>query len=249
MGIFPDLEIIQWAWIILAALLIGISKTGISGLLTLVIPILATVFGGKASTGIILPMLIVGDILAVFYYKKNTRKEDIIKLLPWTFMGLIVGLVIGGYINDDQFKMLIALSVLLCLFLLIYFEKKGDQLKIPDKMWLHALVGIISGFTSMIGNAAGPIFSVYLLAKGMNKMNFLGMTAWFFFIVNVTKLPLQVFIWHNITIQTFVLTGLMIPFIGIGAILGVFIIKRINEKVFRYLIIVMTAIVSLKLFF
>ncbi|WP_373483645.1 sulfite exporter TauE/SafE family protein [Acetobacterium sp.] len=249
MEIFPDLETGQWAWIILAALLIGISKTGIGGLLTLVIPILAAVFGGKASTGIILPMLIVGDVFAVFYYKHNAKREDIIKLLPWTFMGLIFGLIIGGYINDEQFKSLIALSVLLCLFLLIYFEKKGDQLKIPDKTWLHALVGILSGFTSMIGNAAGPIFSVYLLAKGVNKVNFLGMTAWFFFIVNVTKLPMQVFIWHNITVQTFVLTGLMIPFIGIGAVFGAFIIKRINEKSFRYLIIAMTAIVSVKLFF
>lgn len=249
MEIFPDLETGQWAWIILAALLIGISKTGIGGLLTLVIPILAAVFGGKASTGIILPMLIAGDVFALFYYKHDAKREDILKLLPWTLLGLIFGLIIGGYINDEQFKGLIALSVLLCLFLLIYFEKKGDQLKIPDKTWLHALVGILSGFTSMIGNAAGPIFSVYLLAKGANKVNFLGMTAWFFFIVNVTKLPMQVFIWHNITVQTFVLTGLMIPFIGIGAVSGAFIIKRINEKAFRYLIIAMTAIVSVKLFF
>ncbi len=249
MGIFPDLELVQWIWIIFAALLIGVSKTGISGLLTLVIPILAAVFGGKASTGIILPMLIVGDVFALLYYKRNAKKEDILKLLPWTFLGLILGLVIGGYINDEQFKSLIAISVLLCLFLLIYFEKKGDQLKIPDKTWLYALVGILAGFTSMIGNAAGPIFSVYLLAKGVKKENFLGITAWFFFIVNVTKLPMQVFVWKNITVQTFALTGLMIPFIGIGAVLGAFIIKRINEKVFRYLIIGMTAIISVKLFF
>ncbi|KNZ41024.1 sulfite exporter TauE/SafE family protein [Acetobacterium bakii] len=249
MGIFPDLELVQWIWIVFAALLIGVSKTGISGLLTLVIPILAAVFGGKASTGIILPMLIVGDIFALLYYKRNAKKEDILKLLPWTFLGLILGLVIGGYINDEQFKSLIAISVLLCLFLLIYFEKKADQIKIPDKTWLYALVGILAGFTSMIGNAAGPIFSVYLLAKGVKKENFLGITAWFFFIVNITKLPMQVFVWKNITVQTFALTGLMIPFIGIGAVLGAFIIKRINERLFRYLIIGMTAIISIKLFF
>lgn len=249
MVVFPNFELIQWIWICLAALLIGISKTGISGLLTLVIPILAAVFGGKVSTGIILPMLIVGDIFALFYYRSNAKREDIVKLLPWTFMGLILGLVIGGYINDEQFKSLIALSVLLCLFLLIYFEKKGDQIKVPDKTWLHASVGILAGFTSMIGNAAGPVFSVYLLAKGAKKENFLGITAWFFFIVNLTKLPLQILVWQNITVQTFVLTGMMIPCIGIGAVLGAFIIKRINEKAFRYLIIAMTATVAVKLFF
>ncbi|WKY45063.1 sulfite exporter TauE/SafE family protein [Eubacteriaceae bacterium ES2] len=249
MELLPELAPNQWFWVILAALLIGVSKTGISGMLTLVIPILAAVFGGKASTGIILPMLIVGDIFALFYYKHNAKREDILKLLPWTFIGLIIGLIIGGYINDEQFKNLIALSVLLCLFLLIYFEKKGDEISIPDKTWLYASAGILSGFTSMIGNAAGPIFSVYLLAKGVNKANYLGITAWFFFIVNVTKLPMQVFIWHNIRVQTFVLTGMMIPFIGIGAIIGAFIVKRINEKAFRYLIIVMTAVIAVKLFF
>lgn len=249
MAIFSDLGVFQWTLVIIVALLIGLSKTGISGFLTLVIPILASVFGGKASTGIILPMLIVGDVFALIYYKRNAKREDIIKLLPWAFLGLLLGLIIGGYINDAQFKSLIAISVLLCLFLLVYFEIKGDQLKVPDKIWLYALVGILAGFTSMIGNAAGPIFSVYLLAKGVKKENFLGITAWFFFILNITKLPLQIFVWKNIGLQTFALTGLMIPFIAIGAVLGVVIIKRINDKVFRYLIIAMTAIISVKLFF
>lgn len=244
----PDLEVMQWVWIILAALLIGISKTGLSGLLILVIPLLASVFGGKASTGMILPMLIVGDVFALFYYKRNAARGDIIVLLPWTLVGLIFGVVVGEYINDVQFKGLIAISVLLCLIVLIYFEKKSNQFKVPEGKWFPRLTGILAGFTSMIGNAAGPLFSVYLLAKGVKKGNYLGLTAWFFFIVNITKVPLQVFAWKNITNQTVILTIVLIPAIAIGAVLGAYIVKKIDEKVFRYLIIGMTAIVSVKLF-
>ncbi len=245
----PDLEFTQWILVIVVAFLVGISKTGLTGLLTMVIPVLAAIFGGKASTGIILPMLIVGDILALVYYKRHAEKEDILKLLPWTGAGLILGLTVGSYIDDVQFKALIAISVLLCLIILIYFEIKEDGVKVPKGIWFHAFTGILAGFTSMIGNAAGPIFSVYLLAKSVDKNNYLGITAWFFFIVNVSKLPLQIFIWKNIDLQIMFLTAVLIPAIVIGGVIGAYIVKKLDDKVFRYLIIGMTAVVSVKLFF
>lgn len=241
------LPVEQWLWIIVAAILIGFSKTGISGAMMLVIPIVASVFGGKESTGIILPMLIVGDIFAVKYYNRHADWGNIRKLLPWALIGLASGVVVGRYINDQQFKMLIAMSVLICLAILVYSEIKGDQLKVPNQIWFYALVGIAAGFTSMIGNAAGPIVSIYLLAMAFKKNSFMGTSAWFFMIINMTKVPLQVFFWHNITLQTLGLVVIMIPAIIIGAIAGIVVIKRIREKPFRYMIIVLTAVAALRL--
>jgi uncharacterized protein len=243
------LPVEQWIWFVFAALLVGFSKTAISGGMMLVIPIIAWVFGGKESTGIILPMLIVGDIFAVKYYNRHADWGNIRKLLPWTLVGLLLGVVVGRYINDQQFKILIAISVIICLIILIYSEVKGDKLKVPNNLWLYSLVGIASGFTSMIGNAAGPIFSIYLLARAFNKNTFLGTTAWFFLILNLTKLPMQVFFWHNITLQTIVLDIIMIPAILLGAMTGIVVIKKINEKPFRYIIIAMTAIAAARLVF
>lgn len=243
-----DLTSLQWIWVVLAAFMVGFSKTGISGLMMLVIPILAAVFGGKASTGIILPMLLVGDVFAVKYYHRHANWHNILRVLPWTLIGLAAGVVTGNYINDAQFKMLIAISVLVCLAILVYSERKGDQIKVPEKAWVHILTGIACGFTSMIGNAAGPIFSIYLLAMGFKKNDFMGTTAWFFLLLNAIKVPMQIFFWHNVTLNSSLLVACMIPAITVGAFLGILVIKRINEKLFRYIIIAMTAVAAFKLF-
>lgn len=242
-----DLSTWQWAWIIISAFLVGFSKTGISGFMMPVIPIIASVFGGKESTGVILPLLLIGDVFALYYYNRHAKWNNIKKLLPWTLIGLVFGVIVGNYINDKQFKMVISISVLICLFTLIYTQKKGESLKIPTNRWFYALAGIATGFTSMIGNAAGPIFSIYLFTMNFKKNDFMGTKAWFFFLINLSKMPLQIFFWHNISVKTIILSIGMIPAIAVGALLGMMIIKRLNEKYFRYVIIGMTGIAAVKL--
>jgi len=242
-----DLSTWQWVWVIISAFLVGFSKTGISGFMMPVIPIIASVFGGKESTGVILPLLLIGDVFALYYYNRHAKWNDIKKLLPWTFIGLIFGVIVGNYINDKQFKMIISISVLVCLFILIYTERKGESLNVPKSKWFYVLAGIATGFASMIGNAAGPIFSVYLLTMNFKKNDFMGTTAWFFFLINLTKVPLQIFFWHNISLKMVVLSFGMLPIIAIGALLGMMVIKKINEKYFRYIIIGMTAIAAIRL--
>ena len=243
-----DLNMTQGLTIIIVALIVGFSKTGIGGVTMLAIPILASVFGGKDSTGIMLPMLLVGDLFAVWYYRKSVEWKKVFQPLPWALVGIILGVVVGSYISDRTFLTLIGIIILICLGILVYSELKGKNIKLPVEAWFYVLVGILSGFASMIGNAAGPIFGIYLLALGFKKNNFMGTNAWFFFIINLTKLPLQIFVWHNIGIRSMTITVAMLPIITLGAILGYYILKRINEKVFRYIVITMTAIASLKLF-
>lgn len=243
-----NLTDIQWILVIVAAFMVGFSKTGVSGMMMLVIPILASVFGGKESTGVLLPLLVAGDFFAVWYYHKHAEWSNIRKLIPWAFAGLAVGIVVGSFINDAQFKALIGVIVILCLGILLYTERKGSNFSVPESPWLFALTGIAAGFATMIGNAAGPIFSVYLLARGFKKNNFMGTSAWFFLIVNVTKVPLQVFVWHNVTGKSFLLALLMVPAIALGAFIGVWVIKKINERFFRYIIIVLTAVAAFRLF-
>lgn len=242
-----NLTVWQWIWVITAAFLVGFSKTGISGLTMLVIPIIATIFGGKESTGILLPMLLVGDVFAVYYYNRHAQWNNIRKLLPWSMIGIILGVIVGNHVNDKQFKAIIAISVIICVAILIYTEKKGENLKVPKGGWFHALTGVASGFTTMIGNAAGPIFSIYLLTMGFKKNNYMGTASWFFLIINFSKMPLQIFFWKNISLETTLLAVSMIPVITIGALLGAAIIKKLNEKPFRYIIISMTIVAAVRL--
>lgn len=242
-----DLSTMQWVAVIIAAFLVGFSKTGIGGVMMLAIPILASVFGGKDSTGVMLPMLIVGDVFAILYYHRSAEWKNIITPLPSALAGLILGVVVGNYINDNTFVKMIGIIVLFCLAVLIYTEFRGQDFVVPNAPWFYITVGVMSGFASMIGNAAGPIFSVYLLALGFKKNNFMGISAWFFFIINLSKVPLQIFIWKNMSMTSLYTAAIMIPVITIGAVLGAFILKKINDKYFRYLVIVMTAIAALKL--
>jgi len=246
---FFNFSLIQWLMLLCTALIVGFSKTGISGLLMLATSAMASVFGGKETTGIILPMLIVGDVFAVVFYKQHTDWSSIKKLLPWTFAGFVAGALTGNLINDRQFKILIALSVIVCLCLLIYTEFKGEIVNVPKASWFYILTGMAAGFTTMIGNAAGPIFSVYLLAMGFDKKSFMGTSAVFFMIVNISKVPLQVLFWNNITIKSVTVALIMIPLITVGALIGVAVNKKINEKPFRYLIIILTAVAAIRLLF
>lgn len=242
-----ELNQIQWITVIIAAFLVGFSKTGINGVTMLIIPILASVFGGKDSTGIMLPMLLVGDIFAIWYYRHSVKWRNVFSPLPWALIGLALGAIVGNYISDKTFVILIGIIVLFCLCILIYTEQKGKNVIVPSGAWFYILVGILSGFASMLGNAAGPIFSIYLLALGFKKNNFMGTNAWFFFIINLTKLPLQIFVWHNIGMKSITIAVFMVPIITMGAIIGFIILKKVNEKYFRYMIIAMTAIAAFRL--
>lgn len=241
-----NLDLLQWVVVISAALLAGFAKTGINGTTMLVIPVLAIVFGGKDSTGILLPMLIVGDLFALWYYHRSAAWRDVIKPLPWALVGLAAGTVVGGNLGDKSFIRLIGVVILVCLGILLYMEKKKTA-NIPNKPWFYIIFGVMSGFATMIGNAAAPIFSVYLLALGHKKNNYMGVNAWFFFIINLIKLFLQIFVWQNITIRSFSITLIMIPLIAAGAFIGAAVLKKINERTFRWIILGMTSIAAFRL--
>ena len=227
---------------IFCGLLVGMSKTGVPGVFGIVIPALAFVFGAKESTGLILPMLIVGDFFGVAYYRRHANWQHLIKILPWAVVGLILTLWIGSHINDKQFKNLIAILVFLSIGLMLWQDKKKSQLIIPEKWWFAAFMGILGGFATMIGNVAGPVFAIYLLAMHLQKNIFIGTGAWFFLIINLTKFPLQLFVWHNISLHSLSIDLIAVPSIVLGAYLGLKVVKIIPEKTYRGFVILITAI-------
>lgn len=248
---FASIEFERWQWlgIIAVALMVGMAKAGLSATVMLAVPLLATIISGKGSTGMMVSMFIVGDVFAVLFYKQNVNWTILKNLALWVIVGVLLGTVVGGYVPAEQFTYLVSGSVLICLILLVYMEVKKDTIHVPETMWFYALTGIACGLTSMIGNMAGPIFAVYLLAKRLDKKNYMGTVAVFFFMMNLIKLPLQIFFWHNITKDIMAGVVLMIPIILIGAFIGKYLIRIMNERVFKNVILIMTAITSIKLFF
>lgn len=240
--------VMEWIAIFLSALLIGAAKTGMQGLGTMVVPILALVAGAKPSTGLILPMLCAADLMAVLYYRRMAEWKYILKLLPYTLSGFGIALAVDSFIPPRLFKYLLALCILIGLAVLFYSEKKKESPSFFSAWWTAPLFGLLGGFTTMIGNAAGPIMAVYLLAMRLPKYAFVGTGAWFFLIVNYLKLPLQAWVWNNITTETLLINLYCLPFIIVGAIIGIIITKHLPEKSYRKVIIGLTIISTLLLF-
>jgi len=105
-------------------------------------------------------------------------------------------------------------------------------------------MGLVGGFTTMVGNAAGPVFSIYLLAMKLPKREFIGTGAIFFFIINLSKVPFHIFAWETIDTRTIVVDLILFPIIATGMFLGIRLVKLFPEKLYRYFVIGMTTLAA-----
>jgi uncharacterized protein len=247
--IHPDLTPGFFLLFLLAALVIGMSKAGLSGFGLMAVPIMALIFGAKESTGVILPMLITADIMAVIYWRRHAVWKYIILVLPWAALGIVTALITGNTINNNQFRILLLTVVWIMLIVMVINDlRKRDESAVPHSRLFSILMGFTGGFATMIGNAAGPVFTLYFLSMRLPKKEFIGTSAWLFFILNTGKLPLQVLVWKNITIASLIPGLVAIPVIALGMWSGIRIVHLFPENVYRYFVIVTTIGTSMLLF-
>jgi len=243
-----ELEPWQWAVAGVAALLVGFSKTGIAGLGILIVPLMVEVFPAKESVGALLPMLIVGDVFAVVYYRRHAVWGHLVGLLPWVMGGIALGFVALRSMNSDQLKPALGSLVLVLIGLRLVRHRFGDwfENRLPRAWWFVAGVGVVAGFATMLGNAAGAIMSVYLLAQGLKKREFMGTGAWFYMIVNLVKVPLNVQL-GLVSGGSLLFDACVVPAIVVGALVGVRVLPVVPQKVFDRVILVLAAAASVRL--
>lgn len=235
------LTALQWISICFAVFLLGLAKSGIKGIGIIIVVILAFVFGEKTSTGILLPMLIVADILAVIYYNRHTQWRFIAKLMPLMIVGVLVGVWVGHDISEVIFKRMMAIIIIVSVLIMFYTENRKSA-TVPTSRLFSGSTGFMAGFTTMIGNLAGPISNIYFLAMRLPKNEFIGTAAWLFFIINVFKLPFHFFVWKTVTKETLVLNIVLIPAVIVGFFIGVAIVKLISNVNYRRFILIVTAL-------
>jgi hypothetical protein len=244
-----DLSMFQWLIAVICALFIGFTKTGVPGLGILAIPLMTEVVSARASTGVILPMLIFGDIFAVAYYRRHAVWSHIVRLMPWAASGVVLGYLAMGSISDAQLKPLIGVIVLAMLGINYWWNsRKKAEASVPTGRLFAAGMGIAAGVTTMMANAAGPILTIYLLAMQLPKTEFIGTGAWYYLILNWFKVPFS-FSLGLITAETLQLNLLLFPAVAAGALAGIKILKHIPEKGFSTLVQVLTAAAAIKLLF
>jgi uncharacterized membrane protein YfcA len=277
-SVFPyNFTLWQWLAVSAGCVCFGISKTGLNNISVIAIPLFALVFGAKSSTGTVLPLLCFADLFAVMYYRRHAEWKYVLRLVPWAVAGFGLALAADHFVESDKgFKVLIGICVSASLVIMFWNDFIGPRLKksaenennapplcepspaktqVRDEAprrtssrWYSALFGVMGGFSTMIGNSAGPIMSVFLLSIKLPKENFVGTAAWFFLIVNYLKAPLQVFAWHNISPQTLLFDLFMIPAVLLGIWLGVLFVKKVSNVQYRAAVYVLTLASSVLLF-
>lgn len=195
-----------------------------------------------------MPLLLVGDVFAIIYYKRHVQWKYITQLMPWMIVGVLLGVVGGTYISDQLFKYGMAVIILFSVGMMFYWENKKDK-KIPQHWTFASSMGMLAGFTTMVGNLAGAFSNIYFLAMRLPKNAFIGTAAWLFFIINAFKVPFHIWSWKTINSTSILKSIELVPFVVVGLITGVFLIKKIKNDNYRKLILLFTAIGGVAMLF
>ncbi len=244
-----DLDLVGWVVVSLCAIMVGITKTGIPGLGILVVPLMAIAIPARQSVGVLLGILILADLFAIVYHRRNARWGHVLRLLPAAFAGIVAGYFGLKVVNDQQLKPIIGGIVLVMLSVNYWWTRaKGQDTPVPTQWWFVAGLGFLAGVTTMMANAAGPIMIIYLLAMRLPKVEFVGTGAWFFFVINWLKVPFSANL-ELMTAESVKLDLIMLPFIAAGAAVGILVLKRIPQKAFTAVVRILAAAAAIKLLF
>lgn len=243
-----ELSWIDIATVALAAFILGLSKSGIKGISVIIVAMLVFVFGAKTSTGILLPMLIVGDVFAVIYYHRHTQWNYLVKLLPFMIVGVLLGTWIGKSLPEEVFRKYMAVVIFISVVVMIWWDQRKSK-HVPEGLAFAGFMGLTSGFVTMVGNLAGSFANLFFLAMRLPKNQFIGTAAWLFLIINIFKVPFHIWSWETITWSSTKVSASTIPFIFIGLFVGIRILKHINDRRFRQFILITTAIGAILIYF
>ncbi len=231
----------QWCLAALGALLVGVSKTGITGLSLIFVSIFAGIMPARRSTGLVLPLLFIGDIVAVISYRRHAQWSHVWRLLPWAGVGVVIGFFALGRMDERQARFAIGAIVLglAVLYVARRLRKGGDQE--VHAAWFAPVIGILAGFTTLLANAAGPLTVIYLLAMRLPKMEYMGTTAVFFLLLNLFKAPFMISL-HLITRESLVANLMLAPAVLLGTWLGKWLLVRINQRVFENIVLALALV-------
>ena len=247
----------DWLIGISAALIIGFSKTGVPGAGILSVPLIALLFTGRLSTGATLPLLIAADCIAAWWYRPYVRWDKLIPLLPTVLMGFAAGaaglhLLTLNPAAKNSLNLIIGVMVLIMLGIQLLRMRLGERIN-PTTQLGQTLVGFAGGFSTFVSNAAGPIMSIYMTALGLEKLEFMGTTAWYFFIVNLAKIPIYLILTAlapdqpMFNTQSLTFDAILLPLVVVGVFVGRWSLHRIPQRAFTWAVLVLAAVAAVRL--
>jgi uncharacterized protein len=234
----------RWALGALCAWLVGLSKTGLPQIGILVVPLMVIAVGNaRESAGWLLPILCMGDVFAVTYWRRHASAWRLFALAPWVLVG-IAGGALALSLPERKLRWMVGgiIVVMLAAYLWRRFARDASKVDGPA-----AFYGLSAGFATTVANAAGPVMNLYLLRNPLPKEEFVATGAWFFFLVNLTKAP--IYLWHGLfTRESLMFDAMMAPAVIAGAMSGGWLIRRIPQRLFEGSVVILTAAATVMLF-
>ncbi len=230
-----------------SALLVGLSKTGLPGVSILGIVLMTEAYpqDARSSVAAILPLLLVGDVFAVAWFRRHADWGRLVRLLPWVLLGMIPGVFVLREFEGNRLRPIIGGLVLGMLAIELCRQRFGWQ-RMPHRRWFAAVTGLLAGFTTFVANAAMPVMSIYLVSQEFDKQRFIGTAAWFFLILNVCKVP-PYWAMHMFRREMLLPAAALAPLVIVGALLGVFVLARIPQRFFDALALVLAGAAAIRL--
>ena len=246
-----ELTLTAWLCLAVAAMLVGVAKTAINGVGSIAVVIFAAVLPARESTGAILPLLLLGDVLAVTWYRRHADWSTIWRLLPGVLPGLLLGAWFLSVVDDALMRRTIAATLLImCAIQLWQFANSAGVATPGSARHPHGLLtvaaGAGAGFTTMTANAGGPITTVYLIRAGLPMLRMIGTGAWFFLAVNLAKVPFSAGL-GLITPTSLARDALLALPLLLGAGLGILLVDRLRQRQFEVVALGFSAVASVSL--
>lgn len=244
-----QMDVVAWVVMAVCAMLIGVSKTSFGGIGAISAALAALVLPAKESTALILALLILGDVIGVARYGRNVRWKLILRLIPTIIPGLLLGALFMRHVDNVTMRHAIGVILLVSVLLQLWQRRRAVAVEErPDHTnWLAAgATGVAAGFTTMTANAAGPVMALYFLSVRLDKTKFIGTNAWFFFLVNVSKIPLTASL-GLFTPDVLTIDLMLVPAVLVGAVIGITVIRKVNQKQFETVTLVASAVSALVL--
>ena len=256
------LELTVWHWTALAlgSWLTGLGKGGVPGAGIVTVAVFAWVLdhagvdeGVRRSVGLLLPVLVSADLVAVLIYRQHADWRHLLRLLPWTFVGILGGYFVFDYLSGDRLKTIIGMILLSMTALhfgkrfLLPSQANPNVASRGELAWGVAL-GLLAGGATMLANAAGPVAALYLIVMRLPKYVFLGTSAWLFLIVNVSKIPFMVDL-EIISFESFEVSWKLFFPAALGAWMGPWVARRLNQTMFEALVWFFIVVTGVKFLF
>lgn len=234
----------------LGALLFGFSKTAVGGVGLISVAIFAAVLPSRVSTGVVLPLLLVGDVVAVRAYHAHADWRALLRLIPAVAVGVGFGALFVATVDDAVMRRAIGAVLVGLVALHLAMRRRSRGVDPSERPTPHPVAswgfGSLAGFTTTVANAGGPAMHLYLLNARYSVLGFLGTTSWFFFVINMLKVPFSAGL-GLITPSTLALDLLLAPAVLLGTWLGRVAIPHIKQELFERLVLLTTALAGLNL--